>query len=216
MAPEIMSDKKRRMAYSFRRGVRAMTVTSATTAAAFFANLVSPLMPIRAFGVFSGTLIPVNFLLVVIMMPPTVIYYEAHLKHKKCCCCCDRKTADGEKITDENNPNKIEPEKETHRRIENWFDEKWNTFISKGKFVIVILTVIWFGLTLYFAPQMGPQTEQPEFISEENPILKPFFVMTEEFPASGDSYADVTVFWATKDIDREGENQWDPEFIGDI
>ena len=63
---------------------------------------------------------------------------------------------------------------------------------------------------------MGPQTEQPEFISEENPILKPFFVMNEEFPASGDSYADVTIFWATKDIDREGENQWDPEFIGEI
>jgi protein dispatched 1 len=46
MAPDIMNDKKRRMAYAFRRGVRAMTVTSATTAAAFYANLLSPIMPI--------------------------------------------------------------------------------------------------------------------------------------------------------------------------
>ena len=100
MAPEIMSDKKRRLAYAFRRGARAMTITSATTAAAFYANLISPVMPIRAFGVFAGTLIPVNFLLVVIMMPPTVIYYEAYLKHKKCCCCFDRKLPDGTKVTD--------------------------------------------------------------------------------------------------------------------
>lgn len=102
-----MNEPKKRLAYSFRRGVRAMTVTSATTAAAFYANLVSPIMPIRAFGVFAGTLIPVNFFLVVIMMPPAVIYYEAHLKHKKCCCCCDRKHPEsGEKITDENDPDK--------------------------------------------------------------------------------------------------------------
>lgn len=40
--------------------------------------------------------------------------------------------------------------------------------------------------------------------------------MGEEFPASDDSYVDVTIFWGTKDIDREGENQWDPDFIGDL
>jgi predicted RND superfamily exporter protein len=65
IAPEIMNNHKRRMAYSFRRGVRAMTVTSVTTAAAFYANLFSPIMPIRAFGVFAGTLVPMNFILVI-------------------------------------------------------------------------------------------------------------------------------------------------------
>ena len=154
-----MSDKKRRLAYAFRRGARAMTITSATTAAAFYANLISPVMPIRAFGVFAGTLIPVNFLLVVIMMPPTVIYYEAYLKHKKCCCCFDRKLPDGTKVTDENDPNKVEVGKDAHSRIEKWFGEKWNTFISKAKFVIVITACIWFGLTCWIAPKMGPQTE---------------------------------------------------------
>lgn len=93
---------------------------------------------------------------------------------------------------------------------------RWNTFVSKGKYIIVILSLIWFGLSLYFAPQMGPQTEQPEFISEDNPIWKPIATMSEEFPASGDSYADAFIFWGAKDIDREGENQWDPEFIGEL
>lgn len=81
------------MAYSFRRGVRAMSVTSSTTAVAFFANAFSPIMPIRAFGIFSGVLIPINFFLVVMIMPPAVIYYETKIKNKftRCCGCCPGK-----------------------------------------------------------------------------------------------------------------------------
>jgi len=63
---------------------------------------------------------------------------------------------------------------------------------------------------------MGPSTEQPEFISEDNPIWKPIDLMSKEFPAPGDSYVDATIFWGTKDIDRTGENPWDPDFIGEL
>ena len=80
------ANDKSRMAYSFRRGVRAMTVTSSTTAVALFANIFSPIMPIRAFGIFSGILIPVNFFLVVMMMPPAVVYYERKIEGKTFCC----------------------------------------------------------------------------------------------------------------------------------
>ena len=83
-----------------------MTVTSATTAAAFYANLVSPVMPIQAFGIFAGTLIPVNFFLVIMMMPSAVIFNENKIKHNKCCCCCAKKLDNGDLITDENDPNK--------------------------------------------------------------------------------------------------------------
>lgn len=84
----IQGDLRKRMAYSFRRGVRAMTVTSSTTAVAFFANAMSPIMPIRAFGVFTGVLIPINFFLVVMIMPPAVIYYESKIqgKYERCGC----------------------------------------------------------------------------------------------------------------------------------
>ena len=75
----IQGDAKKRMAYSFRRGVRAMTVTSSTTAVAFFSNAFSPIMPIRSFGIFTGVLIPINFFLVVMIMPPAVIYYEHNI-----------------------------------------------------------------------------------------------------------------------------------------
>jgi predicted RND superfamily exporter protein len=90
----IQGDTKKRMAYSFRRGVRAMSVTSSTTAVAFFANAFSTIMPIRAFGIFSGVLIPINFFLVVMIMPPAVIYYETVIKKKftRCFGCCPGKS----------------------------------------------------------------------------------------------------------------------------
>lgn len=86
LAPEVFNgDKKRRMAYTFRRAVRSMAVTSSTTAITFMANIVSPVMPIKSFGVISGVLIPVNYFLVVIFMPPAVIYYDKKFAHQKFC-----------------------------------------------------------------------------------------------------------------------------------
>ena len=74
--PEIKDDKLRRMAYTFRRSSRAMLVTSSTTAAAFLANVFSPIMPIKSFGIFSGVIVPANFLLVVCIFPSATIIYE--------------------------------------------------------------------------------------------------------------------------------------------
>lgn len=82
------------MAYAIRRASRAMSVTSATTAAAFYANIFSPIMPIKAFGIFAGTLIPVNFLLTVLMMPPAIILYEENFKYRYFFC-MRRYTEDG-------------------------------------------------------------------------------------------------------------------------
>ena len=87
------------MAFSFRRGTRAMAVTSSTTSVAFMANIFSPLMPIRGFGVYSGIIVPVNYLLVVMILPPAVIWYERYIDGfiTKLCCkiffCCNTKKA---------------------------------------------------------------------------------------------------------------------------
>jgi predicted RND superfamily exporter protein len=133
------------MAYSFRRGVRAMTVTSATTAAAFFANLLSPIMPIRAFGVFAGTLVPINFFLVVFMMPSAVIIYENHFKYKKFCCCVAKRNKDGSLADDRTD------ETVSCVRILNFFDSVWSPIIQKYSCLIILLSVVWFGVAAYFA-----------------------------------------------------------------
>jgi protein dispatched 1 len=77
-------DKKRRMAYAWRRSVRAMAVTSSTTSVAFFANIFSPMMPIKAFGIFAGLIIPINYFLVVTFLPPATIFFEEHIEGRFC------------------------------------------------------------------------------------------------------------------------------------
>ena len=69
-------DVKRRMAYTFRRSMRAMAFTSSTTAIAFFANFFSPLMPMKSFGIFAGIIIVVNYIQVCFIFPCAVIVYE--------------------------------------------------------------------------------------------------------------------------------------------
>ncbi|XP_068088970.1 protein dispatched homolog 1 isoform X2 [Hyperolius riggenbachi] len=56
-----------------------MFVTSFTTAAAFYANYVSNITAIRCFGVYAGTAIIVNYLLMVTWLPAVVVLHERYL-----------------------------------------------------------------------------------------------------------------------------------------
>jgi predicted RND superfamily exporter protein len=77
--PEFKGDDKSRMSYTWKRAVRAMMITSSTTSAAFLANYFSPIMPIKAFGLYAAILVPVNYFLVVFYYPPAVIVYERYI-----------------------------------------------------------------------------------------------------------------------------------------
>lgn len=80
-----------RMSYSFKRAIKAIAVTSVTTAVAFLANVFSPIMPIQSFGIYAAIIIPVNYVLVVCMFPPAIVFYERHFaKYVFCCCMCRR------------------------------------------------------------------------------------------------------------------------------
>lgn len=75
------------MAYSFKRASEAMAVTSMTTGVAFLANGLSEIVPIKAFGIYSAIIVPVNFILTVTVLPPMLVIYERNIKHCGLCCC---------------------------------------------------------------------------------------------------------------------------------
>lgn len=82
--PAILNSRSKRMAYAWRRAVRAIAVTSSTTSVAFMANIFSPLMPIKSFGVFAGLIIPVNYVMMIFIFPPAVIFYENKIQKASC------------------------------------------------------------------------------------------------------------------------------------
>ncbi len=61
---------------TFKHATAAIMVTSFTTAAAFYANCVSNITAVKCFGIFSGTIILANFLLMVTWTPSAVILVE--------------------------------------------------------------------------------------------------------------------------------------------
>ena len=94
------------MAYTYRRATRAMSITSSTTAAAFLANVFSPIMPIRSFGIYAGIIVFLNFILVICIFPSATIIYENYLV-KICRCqiyCCEGFGEDDESEITEKSP----------------------------------------------------------------------------------------------------------------
>ena len=82
------------MAVSLEHGALSILVTSLTTGAALFANVVSDITDIKAFGIISGTAIIVNYVLVVTWMPAAIIAIEkidsCCFSKVKCCECFEK------------------------------------------------------------------------------------------------------------------------------
>lgn len=81
----VKKDNKKRLAFTLRRAARTMFMTSVTTSVAFLATFFSPIMPIRAFGIYSAILVPVLFILTCLILPAAVIIYENHFSTCFCC-----------------------------------------------------------------------------------------------------------------------------------
>ncbi|XP_035783888.1 protein dispatched-like [Anopheles albimanus] len=64
------------MGGTLRHAALSMLVTSATTAAAFYASYVSSITAVRCFGIFSGTAVMANYLLMVTWLPAAVSIAE--------------------------------------------------------------------------------------------------------------------------------------------
>ena len=90
------------MAYSVKRAAKAIAVTSSTTSVAFFANAGSPLIPIKAFGIYASIMVIVNYGMVILVMPSVQMIYETKIKHKeKCPCACGCSKKDNKQMEEE-------------------------------------------------------------------------------------------------------------------
>ncbi|XP_018599323.1 protein dispatched homolog 1 isoform X2 [Scleropages formosus] len=73
------SELSQTVAITLQHAALSMFVTSFTTAAAFYANYVSNITAIRCFGVYAGTAILVNYILMVTWLPAVVVLHERYL-----------------------------------------------------------------------------------------------------------------------------------------
>ncbi|XP_013379632.1 uncharacterized protein LOC106151089 [Lingula anatina] len=226
-----------RLSDCYRRAAGTMLVTSLTTMAAFLASSVSPLLPIRSFGVFAGIMIGVNYLTVITFLPAVVVIYHIYFK-KYCCCCCAAKkerpdTNTGFDYSVHNNhrekdvysSTKTGKKKVKENIVVRFFSGPFYRFATHkvARWIIVVLFLGIFAVGLYFVTTLEAEEEQLSLYRPGTNIANALDREAKAFvPADSDRFATVYIVWGLKqrdlsechgsDIDCTGKAVWDNSF----
>ena len=129
--------------HALRHAVLAMFVTSLTTASAFYANISSSITSVKCFGLYAGTSIIVNYLLMVTLFPVVVILHDKYFA--RCMHACFPGTCKTRPI--------IEIEQENIRklrvmnlmtRVSSYTDQFFSIYLPKVLFKLRYLWIILF------------------------------------------------------------------------
>lgn len=134
---EFEGNLRRRVSYSFKRSAIAIAVASSTTCVAFLANGFSSIMPIQAFGIYAGIIVPVNYLLTSLLLPPMLYIHDRYLRGR-----CVNSNAYPEESC-----------------IEGFFENIWNSSVRFLRYILVFLFLGWTGYACYIAKDISPLTE---------------------------------------------------------
>lgn len=215
-----------RMDWTYRRAVKAMGVTSFTTAAAFFVTATSPIMPIGTLGIWAGTLILFQYALVITMYPCAIIIWNRFWRPRLFVRGFKKPSA-GEAEYELNLPfyQRLLPKKwrmkpedirtGEYRAVEMFFRGPWVKLVARFKYVLVVLAVALAAVSIYLASRLQPPEENEEFLPPNHPIRIAYDVEREAFPASDIALQlRVRVTWGIKGIDRSGTSKFEPNVIG--
>ena len=120
-----------RMTVAYGRTAQAVFNTSFTTAMAFVATAISPIMPISTFGIYAALCIVINYIMVITLTPCAVLVYEVYVqKWRGCPCPCNDKPK-----TDEEIRNPVKEMEKTSRGgiVERFFDNVYIPLFAGGE-----------------------------------------------------------------------------------
>ena len=176
---EAFTNLAQRLSFVYRRAARAMFITSFTTMVAFLSNVLSPLLAISSFGVFSAVLIMVNYCSVVIFFPVVIILHEQSRKDRCCCCFLNLQCqtdhsltatheADDENIATEEQASPLSlTRKGKGEYIIQFFEGPFFERIVKHKVVrlaVLVFFVFLIAVSVVFAAKLQPEEEQVRLV----------------------------------------------------
>ena len=201
-----------RLSDVYRHAAKAMFITSFTTIVAFLSNVSSPLLAISSFGLFSAILVTVNYLSVILFFPTVVMVHHLSRRGQCCCCtlCCCNNNSSLDNIPTESKENLAannSPHKKTFlERIIDFFGGWFFRNIIAHKIVRWVILVIFFafiGVSIGFATQLKPATEQTKLWGPDTNWAKVDDLNQNAFVKSQeDNVVVVTIIWGLKEQDR--------------
>ena len=204
------ADEHERFAFAYTRAVTAMTVTSATSAMAFFATALSPIPGVMCFGITMGIIVLVDFAFVITWFPACVLVYERLFETKCCVCSCPCPNLQRYVCSCFGKP--AEPEAaEGLGYVEAFFHttySDWMADAKKRRGVLAAFALVYVvGIAVTFAG-IEVTGDFPANFLEDHPMSKFEQIAFTEFSSGGDSFKiPLTINFGidpTDPVDRSG------------
>lgn len=100
--------------------------------------------------------------------------------------------------------------------IERFFGGVWNFYVFKFRFIIIFLFAIWLVISIIIAVDIGPLTEEEEFLPSDHPYMTIQKKIRENFSGQGARTIKIFVFWGIKSINNAKVGKWNPDELGEL
>jgi hypothetical protein len=225
-----------RIKHTMRRALHAIFVTSFTTSAAFLATALSPLMPLRSFGIFSALVIFCVFFINAIVLPPLAVLYARNLQGRSWVDSFKGFTcglmavapyedpglalpAKGEELTKRGGDAADKYDVTKMRMTERFFYVRYYEFLKgPAKYVILLAFAGLFagGVALWLSLEVP---EEPEAWFPETHMFQQYQDLgaSKVMLGGGASSAlNVNVLWGISGVNDKGTDSWIPSDLGTV
>ena len=209
-----------RMEYTAMRASKAIFATSFTTAIAFFATAITPILPIHAFGIFAGLVILSLYAINVFVMPPTIAVFERYLRGKTLLEVAGfRRKGKGEEDGPKEVTHSAEQGKAGMRPFEAFLYNRYHAFLSGPvKYVIVVVFVGLMAGGVYLASGLKPPEDSEQWFPSGHMHWRYVGDKSKKFKtASEDSNSfKVVLAYGLKEVDLSKTGKWSPDDLGSV
>jgi hypothetical protein len=235
-----------RIKHTMRRALHAILVTSFTTSAAFLATALSPLLPLRSFGIFSALVIMCVFCINAAVLPPLTVLYARNFMGRgwvdslKAFSCgmmpvasyvdpglelpvtkqaAEPTDADDSDTSPEDAVVLSKYDPSTMRMTERFFYVRYYHFLKgPAKYVILACFAALFaaGVALWVALEVPAEPEQ--WFPTSHMFQQYQDLSTRKVMTGGDSAStlSVNVMWGLNGVDDKGTDPWIPSDLGRV
>lgn len=219
------------LGHAYKRAVRAMFVTSITTAAAFLVMGVSKIMPVSTLGIWAGILVVVQFCMVITMYPCALVIWQRHLRNKKWFQCINPVPLPQKDDETEEMPIwyrcipimglrerlwKTKLRQGNLRPLECFFHGPWVKFIHNARILLVLSIPVLLSVSIYLATKLDSPPEGEDLLPHSHPMMQALRARDGFGVLDENGRLQVSITWGIKGIDRTGTTGFDSSKLGRV
>lgn len=103
------------------------------------------------------------------------------------------------------------------RWIEIFFQDYWNNFISKFKWIIIPIVLIWVGIAIWRVTEFRSATVALEMLPSDHYLRKLIDSLRNDYHTGGnDDTINISIIWGIDGVNRGGIDRWDADNRGKI